>query len=178
MELLVCLVVHPPLLLRSLGYGASFASFWPENPRLPALPVGTGMPSPSISQESATSITCLLDCRGRKGLRGGTEAVAKLSFHGSKRASGGREPVSAVAREGGCCSCTCWEESKEDLLLQQFLPHTLCLLPSRLSAGGLWQPSSVPTSTGRRGKMLPLWAVLQCLCLKLALIFVMGIKNN
>lgn len=64
-------------------------------------------------------------------------------------ARGNREAGSqprTVARKGGFCSCTCWEESKEDLLLQQFLPHTLCPFPHILSSGRVWQPSSDPTS--------------------------------
>lgn len=104
-----------------LGYGASFASFSLENPRLPALPVGTGMPSPSISQESTTSITCLLDCWGRKGLRrrdwGSGQALLSWEQEG-------------IRRQGA----------------------------------------------SQRVKMLPLQAVLQCLCLEL--IFVMGIKKT
>lgn len=67
MELLLCLVVH--LLLLLPGVRGLLCLFSLENPRLPALSVGTGMPSPSISQESTTSITCLLDCWGRKGQR-------------------------------------------------------------------------------------------------------------
>lgn len=110
-----------------LGYGASFASFSLENPRLPALPVGTGMPSPSISQESTTSITCLLDCWGRKGLRGGTGAVAKLSFHRSKRASGRQGASQGLWPEkGGSVPALAGKRVRKTLTLAAvFAPHTL-----------------------------------------------------
>lgn len=125
MELLLCLVVH--LLLLLPGVRGLLCLFSLENPRLPALSVGTGMPSPSISQESTTSITCLLDCWGRKGQRrrdwGSGQALLSWEQEGIGRqgASQGLWP-----EKGGSVPAHAGKRVRKTLTLAAvFAPHTL-----------------------------------------------------